>query len=41
MAAMAETLSPMSRMVSGLGPMKMKPELYTRSAKSAFSDRNP
>jgi hypothetical protein len=41
MARMADTLSPISRMVSGLGPMKTKPERSTRSAKSAFSDRKP
>jgi hypothetical protein len=40
-ARMAETLSPIRRMVSGLGPMKTKPERSTRSAKSAFSDRKP
>jgi hypothetical protein len=41
MARMAETLSPMRRMVSGRGPTKMKPLFSTRSAKSAFSDRKP
>jgi hypothetical protein len=41
MARMAETLSPIRRMVSGFGPMKMKPERSTRSAKSAFSLRKP
>ena len=40
-AAIAESLSPISRMVSGRGPMKMKPLRSTRSAKSAFSERKP
>ena len=39
--AIAESLSPISRIVSGRGPMKMKPLCSTRSAKSAFSERNP
>ncbi len=38
---MAETLSPISRMVSAFGPMKVKPLFSTRSAKSAFSERKP
>ena len=37
----AETLSPIRRMVSARGPTNMKPLFSTRSAKSAFSDRNP
>ena len=37
----AETLSPISRMVSARGPTKVKPLFSTRSAKSAFSDRKP
>ncbi len=41
MILMAETLSPMARMVSLRGPTKMKPLFSTRSAKSAFSERNP
>ncbi len=41
MASLAETLSPMRRMDSGVGPMKVKPLRSTRSAKSAFSDRKP
>ena len=41
MARMAETLSPIKRMVSALGPMNTKPLFSTRSAKSAFSDRKP
>ncbi len=41
MACLAETLSPMMRMDSGVGPMKVKPDCSTRSAKSAFSDRKP
>jgi hypothetical protein len=40
-AALALTLSPIRRMVSGRGPMKTNPERSTFSAKSAFSDRNP
>ena len=38
---MAESLSPIRRIVSGFGPMKMKPLCSTRSAKSAFSERKP
>jgi hypothetical protein len=38
---MADTLSPIRRMVSAFGPMKMKPLFSTRSAKSAFSERKP
>jgi hypothetical protein len=38
---MAETLSPMMRMVSALGPTNTKPLFSTRSAKSALSDRKP
>ena len=41
MASLAETLSPIKRMVSGRGPMKVKPDCSTRSAKSAFADRKP
>lgn len=41
MACLAETLSPIRRMQSGVGPMKVKPDCSTRSAKSAFSDRKP
>jgi hypothetical protein len=41
MTLIAETLSPIRRMVSAFGPMKMKPLFSTRSAKSAFSDRKP
>jgi hypothetical protein len=40
-ASLALTLSPIRRMESGRGPMKTKPLFSTRSAKSAFSDRNP
>jgi hypothetical protein len=40
-ARIASTLSPIMRMVSAFGPMKMKPDSSTRSAKSAFSDRKP
>ena len=39
--SMAETLSPIRRMVSGDGPMKVKPLRSTCSAKSEFSDKNP
>ena len=39
--ALASTLSPITRIVSGLGPMKTKPLASTFSAKSAFSDRKP
>ena len=39
--SMAETLSPIKRMVCGSGPIKTKPLSCTRSAKSAFSERNP
>ena len=38
---MAETLSPMVRMVSAFGPTNTKPLFSTRSAKSAFSERKP
>ena len=37
----ADTLSPIRRMVSARGPMNVKPLFSTRSAKSAFSDRKP
>jgi len=40
-ATLALTLSPISRIVSGRGPMNTKPERSTFSAKSAFSDRKP
>ena len=40
-ARIASTLSPIRRMVSAFGPMKMKPDFSTCSAKSAFSDRKP
>jgi hypothetical protein len=38
---LAVTLSPIRRIVSGRGPMNVKPDCSTRSAKSAFSDRKP
>ncbi|EWS62383.1 hypothetical protein Y695_04389 [Hydrogenophaga sp. T4] len=41
MACLADTLSPIRRIDSGDGPMKVNPLCSTRSAKSAFSDRNP
>ena len=34
-------LSPMTLIVSGLGPMKIKPESITCCAKSPFSDKKP
>ena len=40
-ACLAATLSPIVRIASGVGPMKTKPLFSTRSAKSAFSLRNP
>ena len=40
-AVIAETLLPIKRICSGRGPMKMKPELSTISANSAFSARKP
>jgi hypothetical protein len=40
-AILALTLSPISRIVSGRGPIKTKPLFSTFSAKSAFSDRKP
>ena len=40
-ACLADTLSPIVRIDSGVGPMKAKPLRSTRSAKSAFSDRKP
>src|ERR1700693_3724515 len=41
MCLMADTLSPIMRMVSARGPTKMNPLFSTRSAKSAFSDKKP
>ncbi len=41
MILMADTLSPMARIVSAFGPMNTKPLFSTRSAKSAFSERKP
>lgn len=38
---LAVILSPMTRMCSGLGPMKVMPWASTISAKRAFSDRKP
>jgi hypothetical protein len=38
---LAVILSPMMRMCSGLGPMKVMPWASTISAKRAFSDRKP
>ena len=40
-ACLADTLSPIMRIDSGVGPMNVKPLFSTRSAKSAFSDRKP
>ena len=39
--ALARTLSPISRICSGDGPMKVKPCSSTAAAKSAFSERKP
>jgi hypothetical protein len=41
MASIADTLSPISLMVSDFGPIKIKPERSTISANSAFSERKP
>ena len=38
---LATILSPIMRMCSGVGPMKVKPCASTISAKRAFSDRKP
>ena len=38
---LAVILSPMTRMCSAFGPMKVMPWASTISAKRAFSDRNP
>ena len=38
---LALILSPMTRICSGLGPMKVMPWASTISAKRAFSDRKP
>ena len=40
-ASRAETLSPMRRMISGCGPIQLRPHCFTTSAKSAFSARKP
>ena len=40
-ACLAETLSPIRRIDSGVGPMKVKPLRSTRSANSAFSYAKP
>ena len=40
-AARAETLLPISRSISGRGPMKRMPHFSLTSAKPAFSLRNP
>ena len=37
----ADTLSPNERIAAGGGPIQIKPAAITRSAKSAFSERNP
>ena len=39
--SIAETLSPIKRIVFADGPINVKPLFSTCSAKSAFSDRNP
>src|SRR6202140_2769255 len=41
MVLIADTLSPIIRMVSPRGPTNMNPLFSTRPAKSAFSDRKP
>jgi acetyl-CoA carboxylase biotin carboxylase subunit len=40
-ALIADTLSPIKRIVSALGPIKVKPDFSTCSAKSAFSAKKP
>ena len=40
-ASIAATLSPIMRIFSALGPIKIKPLCSTCSAKSAFSERKP
>ena len=40
-ALIADTLSPIKRITSAVGPIKIKPEFSTCSAKSAFSDKKP
>ena len=39
--ARAAALSPMARITSPEGPMKVRPHFWHRSAKSAFSDKKP
>ena len=41
MALIADILLPIKRMCSGAGPTKVSPASSTRSANSAFSDKNP
>ena len=41
MVRRATALSPILRIISGVGPMKVKPHEAHTSAKCAFSDRNP
>ncbi len=40
-ASRAATLFPMSRIISGRGPMNFSPMFWTISANPAFSERNP
>ena len=40
-ALIADTLSPIKRITSAVGPIKVKPDFSTCSAKSAFSDKKP
>ena len=41
MVALAMALSPILRIISGVGPMNVNPDAAQTSAKWAFSDRNP
>ena len=41
MVRLASALSPMRRIISGLGPMNVNPHDSQTSTKCAFSDRNP
>ena len=40
-AALAEILSPMDEMTSGVGPIQVRPASATAVAKAAFSARKP
>ena len=41
MVRLASDLSPMRRIISGVGPMNVKPQDVATSTKCAFSDRKP